>query len=259
VNTRLALVGAAAGLLSGLLGIGGGIIIVPGLIWAAGLDRHTASGTSLVSILPIAAVAAVTYAIAPGGAFDAEASAIFVLGSVAGAVLGARVNARVSERALRMAMAVITLVFGIRLSIPLGFGAGKEDLPLNAVTVVLLLYLGLQGGFLSGLLGVGGGAIAIAVLAATGTSQVLAQGIALVATIPTVIVGALTHRSQGTVALRPGLTLGLVGMALAIPGAFLAFAIPVEVLRTGFGVFLLIGSYRMFRALRRPPVPDPPP
>jgi len=259
VNPRLALVGAAAGLLSGLLGIGGGIIIVPGLIWAAGLDRHTASGTSLVAILPIAAVAALTYAVAPGGAFDAEASAIFVVGSVAGAVLGARVNARVSERALRTAMAVITLVFGLRLVVPLGFGAGKEDLPLDAVTVVLLLYLGLQGGFLSGLLGVGGGAIAIAVLAATGTSQVLAQGIALVATIPTVVVGALTHRSQGTLALRPGLTLGLVGMALAIPGAFLAFAIPVEVLRTGFGVFLLIGSYRMFHALRRPPVPDPPP
>jgi uncharacterized protein len=259
VNPRLALVGAAAGLLSGLLGIGGGIVIVPGLIWAAGLDRHTASGTSLVAILPIAAVAALTYAVAPGGAFDAEASAIFVLGSVAGAVLGARVNARVSERALRTAMAVITLVFGLRLVIPLGFGAGKEELPLDAVTVVLLLYLGLQGGFLAGLLGVGGGAIAIAVLAATGTSQVLAQGIALVATIPTVIVGALTHRRQGTVALRPGLMLGLVGMALAIPGALAAFAIPVEVLRTGFGVFLLIGSYRMFRALRRPPVPDPPP
>jgi uncharacterized membrane protein YfcA len=259
VNQRLALVGVAAGLLSGLLGIGGGIIIVPGLIWAAGLDRHTASGTSLVAILPIAAVAALTYAVAPGGAFDAEASAIFVVGSVSGAVLGARVNARVSERALRTGMAVITLVFGLRLSVPLGFGAGKEDLPLDAVTVVLLLYLGLQGGFLSGLLGVGGGAIAIAVLAATGTSQVLAQGIALVATIPTVVVGALTHRSQGTLALRPGLTVGFVGMALAIPGAFLAFAIPVEVLRTGFGVFLLIGSYRMFRALRRPPVPDPPP
>jgi uncharacterized membrane protein YfcA len=259
VNPRLALVGAAAGLLSGLLGIGGGIIIVPGLIWAAGLDRHTASGTSLLAILPIAAVAALTYAIAPGGAFDAEASAIFVLGSVTGAVLGARVNARVSERALRTAMAIITLVFGLRLSVPLGFGAGKEDLPLDAVTIVLLLYLGLQGGFLSGLLGVGGGAIAIAVLAATGTSQVLAQGIALVATIPTVVVGALTHRSQGTLALRPGLTLGLVGMALAIPGAFVAFAIPVEVLRTGFGIFLLIGSYRMFRALRRPPVPAPPP
>ena len=259
MNARLALVGVAAGLLSGLLGIGGGIIIVPGLIWAAGLDRHTASGTSLVAILPIAAVAAVTYAVAPGGAFDPEASAIFVAGSVTGAVLGARVNARVSERALRLAMAVISLVFGLRLVIPLGFGAGKEQLPLDAVTVALLLFLGLQGGFLSGLLGVGGGAIAIAVLAVTGTSQVLAQGIALVATLPTVVVGALTHRSQGTVALRPGLTLGLIGMTLAIPGALVAFAVPVSVLRTVFGVFLLFGSFRMFRALRRTPAPEPVP
>jgi uncharacterized membrane protein YfcA len=259
VNPRLALVGAAAGLLSGLLGIGGGIIIVPGLIWAAGLDRHTASGTSLLAILPIAGVAAVTYSVAPGGAFDAEASAIFVLGSVTGAVLGARLNARVSERGLRLAMAVISGVFGLRLVIPLGFGAGKETLPLDAVTVVLLLYLGLQGGVLSGLLGVGGGAIAIAVLAATGTSQVLAQGIALVATLPTVVTGALTHRTQGTLALRPGLVLGLVGMLFAIPGAFAAFAIPVSVLRTVFGVFLLFGSYRMFRGLRRRPLPDEPP
>ena len=256
---RLALVGAAAGLLSGLLGIGGGIVIVPGLIWAAGLGRHTASGTSLVAILPIAAVASVTYAVAPGGAFDAEASAIFVLGSVTGAVLGARLNARVSERALRLAMAIISGIFGLRLVIPLGFGPGKDQVPLDAVTVVLLLYLGLQGGILSGLLGVGGGAIAIAVLAATGVSQVLAQGIALVATIPTVVTGALTHRSQGTLALRPGITLGLVGMLLAIPGALLAFAVPVELLRTVFGAFLLFGSYRMFRALRRRPLPDEPP
>ena len=259
MNARLALVGVAAGLLSGLLGIGGGIIIVPGLIWAAGLDRHTASGTSLVAILPIAVVAAITYAVAPGGAFDPEASAIFVAGSVTGAVLGARVNARVSERALRLAMAVISLVFGLRLVIPLGFGAGKDELPLDAVTVALLLYLGLQGGFLSGLLGVGGGAIAIAVLAVTGTSQVLAQGIALVATLPTVVVGALTHRRQGTVALRPGLTLGLIGMTLAIPGALVGFAVPVSVLRTVFGVFLLFGSFRMFRALRRTPAPEPAP
>ena len=202
MTRRLALVGAAAGLLSGLLGIGGGIILVPGLIWAAGLDRHTASGTSLVAILPIAVVAAITYAVAPGGAFDPEASAIFVSGSIAGAVLGARVNARVSERALRMFMAVLTLVFGLRLVIPLGFGAGKEDLPLDALHVVLLVYLGVQGGFLAGLLGVGGGAIAIAVFAAIGVDQVLAQGIAITATIPTVVVGALQHGRQGTLAPR---------------------------------------------------------
>jgi len=260
VTWRLAAVGVAAGLLAGLLGIGGGIIIVPGLIWAAGLDRHTASGTSLVAILPIAIVAAVTYAVAPGGAFELEASAIFVGGSLAGAILGARVNARVSERALRTAMAFITLVFGLRLVIPFGFGPGSESLALDPLTVALLIFLGLQGGFLSGLLGVGGGAIAIAVMViVTGTSQILAQGIALVATIPTVVVGALTHRSQGTLAPREGLVVGFVGMALSIPGALVAFAVPVSVLRTGFGVFLLIGSFRMFRALRRPRVAAPPP
>ena len=60
-------------------------------------------------------------------------------------------------------------------------------------------------------------------------------------------------------ALRPGLTLGLIGMLLAIPGALLAFALPVDLLRTVFGVFLLIGSVRMFRALRRAPLPGEPP
>jgi uncharacterized protein len=251
VTRRLALVGAVAGVLSGLLGIGGGIIIVPGLIWAAGLDRHTASGTSLLAILPIAIVAAVTYAVAPGGAFEPEASAIFVVGSLGGAVVGARVNARISERGLRMVFALVIGVFGLRLAIPLGFGPGTETLALDLPTVALLLALGLNGGFLAGLLGVGGGAIAIAVMVfALGTSQVLAQGIALLATIPTVIVGSLQHRSQGTLAAGAGLAVGVAGMATAIPGALLAFALPVGLLRALFGVFLIVSSVRMLQTLR---------
>jgi len=260
VSWRLAAVGAAAGALGGLLGIGGGIIIVPGLIWAAGLDRHTASGTSLVTILPIAVVAAVAYATLPGGAFEPEASAILVGGSLAGALLGVRVNARVSERALRIAMAIIAGVFGLRLIVPLGFGAGSDELPLDVLTVLLLVFLGLQGGFMSGLLGVGGGMVAIAVMViVTGTSQVLAQGIALAATIPTVVVGALAHRRQGTLAPREGTLAGLVGAATAIPGALVAFAVPVGTLRTLFGIFMLIMSARMLRALRQTRVVEPPP
>jgi uncharacterized protein len=260
VTWRLAAVGAAAGLLGGLLGIGGGIIIVPGLIWAAGLDRHTASGTSLVTILPIAVVAAVVYAAAPGGAFEPEASAILVAGSLAGALLGVRVNARVSERALRTAMAIIAGVFGLRLVVPLGFGAGSDELPLDVLTVLLLVFLGLQGGFMSGLLGVGGGMVAIAVMViVTGTSQVLAQGIALAATIPTVVVGALAHRRQGTLAPREGTLAGLVGAATAIPGALVAFAVPVGTLRTLFGIFMLIMSARMLGALRQSRAVETPP
>ena len=260
MTRRLAVVGVAAGLLSGLLGIGGGIIIVPGLIWAVGLDRHTASGTSLVTILPIAVVAAVVYAVAPGGAFEPEASAILVAGSLAGALLGVRVNARVSERALRTAMAIIAGVFGLRLIVPLGFGAGSDELPLDVLTVLLLVFLGLQGGFMSGLLGVGGGMVAIAVMViVTGTSQVLAQGIALAATIPTVVVGALAHRRQGTLAPREGTLAGLVGAATAIPGSLIAFAVPVGTLRTLFGIFMLAMSARMLSALRQSRAVETPP
>ena len=86
----------------------------------------------------------------------------------------------------------------------------------------------------------------------------LAQGIALVATIPTVIVGALQHRRQGTLAAREGLAVGFAGMATAIPGALLAFALPVALLRSLFGLFLLVSSARIIQTLRatRPePIP----
>jgi uncharacterized membrane protein YfcA len=254
VSRRLAAVAVSAGLLSGLLGVGGGLIIVPGLVWAAGLGRHTASGTSLVAILPIAGAALLTYALAPGGAFDLAASAILVAGSMTGAVIGARANLRLSERGLRLALAVISGVFGLRLVIPFGFGEGAEEIALGAGTVVLLLALGLNGGFLAGLLGVGGSAIAIAMMVIVlGINQVLAQGIGLAATIPTVIVAAVAHWRQGSVDPALGLRVGVLGMLVAVPGAFLAFALPVELLRTAFGVLLLAGSARTLFSIRTEP------
>jgi uncharacterized protein len=257
---RLVAVGASAGLLAGLLGVGGGIIIVPGLIWAAGLGRHTATGTSLVAILPISVVSTLTYALAPGGAFDLSASAVVVAGSLAGAVIGVRVNARLSERALRLGLAVLSLVFGARLVVPLGFGPGVETLPLDAGTLALLVGLGLAGGILAGLLGVGGSAIVIAVMVIVlGTSQVLAQGVALAAVIPTVIVASALHHRQGTLAPRVGATVGAVGMLGAVPGAFAAFAVPAGTLRTLFGAFLIFAGARTVHAewARRNPGADP--
>jgi uncharacterized membrane protein YfcA len=250
-RARIAAVGVAAGLLAGLLGVGGGIVLVPGLVWAVGMDRHTATGTSLVAILPIAVVGTLTYALAPGGAFDLPASVILVGGSLAGAVIGANVNARVSERTLRLALAGLGAVFGARLVVPLGFGAGAETLPLDVANVALLVALGLIGGVLAGLLGVGGSVIVIAVLVvALGTSQVLAQGIALAAVIPTVLVAAAVHRRLGSLAPRTGLAAGLAGTLGAVPGELAALALPHGGLRTAFGAFLLFNGARTLRAMR---------
>lgn len=248
---RIVAVGATAGVLSGLLGVGGGIIIVPGLVWATGISRHTATGTSLLAILPIAVVGALTYALAPGGAFDLEASAVLVAGSLAGAVLGTHINARVSPRALRVGLAVLGAVFGARMVVPFGFGTGKDTLPLDAATLALLVPLGVVGGLLAGLLGVGGSMVMIAVMVLVlGTSQVLAQGVALATVIPTVVVAGALHHHQGSLAPRPGLAVGAAGMLGAVPGALLAFAVPTDALRTAFGAFLIFVGVRTLRAER---------
>jgi uncharacterized membrane protein YfcA len=248
-GARLVLVGVAAGLFGGLLGVGGGMVLVPGLLWAAGVDRHTATGTSLLAMLPIAVVATAAYAVGLGDALDVRASAAVVLGSLAGAALGARWNASTSERGLRIAFALFTIAVGVRLIVPPGFGPGSE-LELGPATVALLAALGLAGGVLSGLLGVGGGLIVIVVMvSALDTSQVLAQGVAMAAVIPTTVVGALAHRRLGSLAPRAALHLGLVGAAASVPGVLAAFALPVDVLRTVFGAFLILNAARTLHAV----------
>jgi uncharacterized protein len=249
---RLAGLGLCSGLLAGLLGVGGGIIIVPGLVWAAGVSRHTATGTSLVAILPTAVVATLTYALAPGGAFEPLASLIVIAGSVVGGTIGARMNARVSETTLRVVLAVVSGLLGLRLVLPYGLSSGTDVLDVTAGTAAVLLGLGLLGGINSGLLGVGGSATVIALMVMLlGTSQVLAQGIALAAVIPTVLTAAATHRRQGSLAPRLGLTIGAFGTLSAVPGALLAFAVPTRTLTSIFGGFLIVGCLRTLSAVLR--------
>src|SRR5688572_26821345 len=92
-------IGAATGILSGLLGIGGAAILVPGMTDLLGISQHRAVGTSLFVIIPTAAVAAVVYAL--GEQMDWTLAALFSLTAVLGATLGARATARVSALNLR--------------------------------------------------------------------------------------------------------------------------------------------------------------
>jgi uncharacterized membrane protein YfcA len=159
-------------------------------------------------------------------------------------------NARTSERGLRLAFALPSGALGLRLAVPFGLDAGGQ-LALGAGAAVLLVLLGLAGGVIAGLLGVGGSLIVIAVMViALDTCQVAAQSIALAAVIPTAVVGAAAHRRLGSLDPRSGLVVGVVGAAAAVPGVFVAFALPTEALRTFFGAFLVLNSVRMLRAPR---------
>jgi uncharacterized membrane protein YfcA len=106
-------VGLAAGMLSGLLGVGGGIVIVPLLATVVGLSQHRAHATSLAAIIPIAAVGAVAFAVE--GNVDYGIGTLLAIGTLVGAPLGARVMARAGEGPLKLMFGFLMLVVATQL------------------------------------------------------------------------------------------------------------------------------------------------
>jgi uncharacterized membrane protein YfcA len=121
VNTRAlwyVLAGMGAGLLAGFLGIGGGIVLVPVLAGALGLNQHAAHGTSLAVIIPIAAAGSLVYAIR--GEVDWLIVAAIATASAAGAVAGARLMARIPAERLRQLFGVYAIAIAIVLLVGIG-------------------------------------------------------------------------------------------------------------------------------------------
>jgi uncharacterized membrane protein YfcA len=106
-------VGLVAGILSGLLGVGGGIIIVPLLVALVHLSQHQANATSLAAIVPIGAVGALTFAL--DGEVDLEVAGLLALGALVGAPVGARIMSRIEERPLKIMFGVLMIAVGVQL------------------------------------------------------------------------------------------------------------------------------------------------
>ncbi|MBA3246126.1 MAG: sulfite exporter TauE/SafE family protein [Actinobacteria bacterium] len=102
---RLILIGAVAGLFSALFGVGGGIVIVPLLILAAGVPAHVAAATSLAAIGITALAGATRYGFE--GHLDIGRAALLGLPAAVGAVVGATLAQRVDARPLTLGFAVL--------------------------------------------------------------------------------------------------------------------------------------------------------
>ena len=109
----LVAVGATAGVLAGLLGVGGGILLVPFLVLAAGMTQHEAEATSLLVILPTALAASVTLRRRNVG--DLPVALAVGLVGAAGAAAGALLALSLPGSALRFVFAILLAVVGIRL------------------------------------------------------------------------------------------------------------------------------------------------
>lgn len=107
--------GLAAGALSGLIGIGGGVLIVPALVVLFGFSEHTAQGTTLALLVPpIAVLAAWTYY--RQGEVKLGAASLIAAGYVVGGLLGARVAVGLSDRLLTRVFGVALIVLGLKMA-----------------------------------------------------------------------------------------------------------------------------------------------
>ena len=112
----VALIGLVAGVVSGLFGVGGAIVIIPGLVLVAKLPQHTANGTSLAALLlPVGLLGAMEYY--RRGQVNVPYAAIIAAGLFVGALLGAKLAGSVSDVVLRRAFGVFLLIVAARLLI----------------------------------------------------------------------------------------------------------------------------------------------
>jgi uncharacterized membrane protein YfcA len=111
----LAAIGTAAGLLSGLFGIGGGVLIVPLLVLWCGFDERLATGTSLAAIVVIASVAAAVHG--AYGNVHVQDGVFVGVPAVAGVLIGTGLQQRISTKSISLIFAALLVVVAADLLI----------------------------------------------------------------------------------------------------------------------------------------------
>jgi len=237
------LIGLAGGAASGLLGIGGGVVLVPLLTKFLRMRQQNAHGTSLAILVFTAIAAALTYRAHEH--IDLVFAAWLALGATLCAPLGAKMTTKMSAQQLRRWFGLLIALVGVRmflLHLPEGTWLAQP----GALGIALTILTGCVVGWLSGLMGVGGGTILVPILTLLfGIEQHHAQGISLFMVIPTAISGAWTHARLGHVEKKLVLPIAAASVVSAVAAAALANRLPAQVLRIAFGALLLWIGIRM--------------
>ena len=255
----LALTGVIAGVLAGLLGVGGGIVIVPVLYYIfsyLGIDEavrmHLAVGTSLATIIPTSIRSVMAHH--KKGSFDAALFKKWAPGIFCGVLFGTWLATQVEFTALASVFAVVAMT----VSIHMGFGSKTmqlADQPPGGIGSAALTGV---IGTLSAMMGIGGGTLSVPIMTLFGIpihrAVGTAAGLGMVIAVPGAIgftIGGLS--AQGL----PPFSFGYInwlGFALIVPatiltaplGAHLAHSMNPKPLRKAFALFLGVTAIRMF-------------
>jgi len=228
-------IGLAAGLLSGLFGVGGGTVIVPLLLLFLRFEQRLAAGTSLAAIVPTATVGVVSYAV--HGSVAWIPALILAAGAVVGAQIGTWLLARLPQNALRWGFIGFLLVVIVMLFVVVP--SRDAELELTVLVVVALAGLGLFTGIMAGLLGVGGGVIVVpALMFLFGTSDLVAKGTSLLMMIPTAISGTVGNIRRRNVDLPAAALIGVAACTTTALGAWIATLLDPFAANVLFAAFL---------------------
>jgi len=250
-----ALLGIAAGFVGGLFGVGGGIVMVPGMVLLLGFGQSRAHATSITAIVAAAGAAVIPLALEQR--VDWDTAALLLAGSAAGAATAARLIDRVPEVWLARAFAALVVVAAVRMALDSGTGSSEAVTATTGLDVAFpgavgLVCVGVAAGGLAALLGIGGGIVIVpALVTLFSFDQHVAQGTSLAVIVPTAVVAAAIHIAAGRVDLRVAAALGGGGLAGGLLGAATALSLEGSVLTRLFAGLLVLVVVRMIRRTRR--------
>jgi len=238
-------IGAASGLFGALLGVGGGLLVIPVLHLVFDLPMPLAIGTSLVSVVLTTLVASRSYL--ARGLVDLPAATHLAFGSLIGAYVGSHLIVRVPETVLSVAFSAVVLTAAWRLAFRRRRDAeATAGAPSGIRRRATAFLLSPFAGALAGLLGVGGGFLQLPLLrliSELDLRQVIATNALIVTWIASV--ASAVHWSQGHVvgSILPPLLAGSALGALAGPAALMG--IPQRRVELLLGTVLAVVALRM--------------
>lgn len=232
----LIVVGMLVGVLSGTFGIGGGTVIVPALVWL-GLSQRNAAATSMLAIVPTAISGVISYA--TGGHVDWLAAALLFCGMFVGGQIGSWLLSRLPELALRWIF-VAFLVF-VMINQVSFVPSRDHQIAMSVTTGIGLALLGVVIGTLAGLLGIGGGALAVPSLSMLfGASDLVARGTSLLAMFPNSITTSAANLKRRLAHVRTALIIGVTAAVTAPLGTWIAGAVSPRVGAIMFACYLCV-------------------
>ena len=224
-------------MLSGLLGVGGGVIFVPLLTYLTKIDFKTNTGISSLAVVFVASASSLTYIF---NDFN-KGSNLIIAGGVVGGYLGSKLTPRINTKVLVRIFSLLLIATAYRMIFSTSVNAIYEN------NLFLYFLVGFVSGIGSGLLGIGGGIIRIPMLILLGGfEQIIAQGISLITTVPTALTAAITKIRKNKDSVKNGLYVGIFGITGSVIGGNFVFNISESILNISFGIFLIFVSINMF-------------